>query len=194
MSVLYSIPVVLTYRLERHQTAALYSLHVDAVASNSAAALAVARVMVRHLCAMRDPHRQPLIADSRTRIGQPSHSVTGPYAYIIGTSNRIPHLSFPARLDNDSAIEMSAALKGIDPHLTYGVVLDCAPMQFIATSALAALGEHHRRLRLHLCRVPPAITKVLEIVGMDRLLNIHPDMRSALDALSARIARRRSHV
>ncbi len=191
MATLHSIPVVLTYRLERHQTAALHSLHVDTVASNQAAALAVARVFSRHLCAMRGLQQQPQIVDSRIRIGQPSHSVSGPYAYIIGISNRIPHLSFPTRLDNDSAEEMSAALKGIDPRLTYGVVLDCAPMQFIATSALAVLGEQHRRLRLHLCRIPTPIRKVLEIVGMDRLLNIHPDMRSALDALSARIARHR---
>ncbi len=190
----YAIPVVLPFRMSDDSATPLGSLHIDAVATNPAGALAVAKVVATNLCLLRHGRRPRQLLLERARVGRPDRVITGPYAYIIGKGNRVAHLSLPPRIDDAAGDELDQALAGIDPRTCPGVVMDCAQMTGIATAGISALVTHSRRLCLELFRPPEAIMKVLRIVGTDRFLQIHADMRDALADLvhRARLAARRS--
>ena len=76
-------------------------------------------------------------------------------------------------------------LTGLHHDQVRGVVLDAATLAGISSAALSALVKHSEALHLQLCRVPPAIERVINTIGLNKVLRLHPDLPSALDAVVA---------
>lgn len=171
------------YRLRDASDGVLYSVQVNAVASNEASALAAAQALVRSLGAMRHRGHQIEAVPERAKLGSVGRQIEGPYAYVLTNGNLIHHLDFPARIDSQSGEVMGNAFAGLDPQLLLGVVMDCNPLTYINTSGLASIAAHAKRIQLRLFRVSEPVRRVFQIVGLEQLLRIFPDLRSALDDL-----------
>ena len=181
---LHDIPVILPHRLGNDDNGPLLSHHVESVATNGAAALAAARACAQVSVALRHPGKKVTFYKERARTGPARYAVTGAYAYIITRNNRVPHLSFPSRIDGMSGVEFEQSLAGIKEEWIYGSLMDCAQLKQIESQGIASLVNHSRRLNLHLFRVPPHIQKILDLVGVGKHLFIHPDLRGALNGIS----------
>jgi anti-anti-sigma factor len=180
---LYDVPVVIPYRLRDAHDGVLYSVQVNAVASNETSALAAAQVLARSLGSLRHRGHQIEVISERAKVGAIGRHVEGPYAYVLTNGNIIHHLDFPARIDSQSGEMMGNAFAGLDPRLLLGVVMDCNPLTYINTTGLASIAGYAQRIHLRLFRVSDPVRRVFQIVGLEKLLRIFPDMRSALDDL-----------
>lgn len=171
------------YRLRESRDGILYSVQVNAVASNEASALAASQVLVRCLGTIRHRGQTVDVMPDRAKIGGVGRQIEGPYAYVLTNGNLIHHLDFPARIDSQSGEVMGNAFAGLDPNVLLGVVMDCNPLTYINTSGLASIAAHAKRIQLRLFRVSEPVRRVFQIVGLEQLLRIFPDLRSALDDL-----------
>jgi anti-anti-sigma regulatory factor len=63
--------------------------------------------------------------------------------------------------------------------------MDCHPLTYINTSGLASIAAHAKRIQLRLFRISDPVRRVLEIVGLHQMLKIFPDLKSALNDLTA---------
>lgn len=181
---LFDIPVVMPYRLRDDRSAAFFSVQVNTVASNEAAAIAAAKILVHALGSLRHQGKDIDVHVERAKIGSVGRQIDGPYAYILTHGNLIHHLDFPARIDSQSGEVMGNAFAGLDPSLLLGVVMDCYPLTYINSSGLASIAAHAKRIHLRLFRISEPIRRVLEIVGLFQMLKIFPDLKSALSDLS----------
>ena len=190
---LQQYPVVVPYRLHERADAPQYTLHADVVASAAGPAAAVAKVLCRAASLLHHGQAPVEIVVERCRIGAPAFAVRGPYCYVFTRGDRLPAISLPRRIEAGAGKELAETLAGLDPELIHGAVLDAAQLGGIDSTGLAALVEHSGRIGLHLCRVPAAIAKVLAIAQLSPPLHIHPDLRSALEAMirAARMQRSR---
>lgn len=180
---LYSIPVVLPYRVHSDEHAPVYSLHVDTVASDKKVALNTAKALAKAMSMLRYGELPCEIMTERAMVGSPQGQVIGPYIYVFTKSQRIPHLCFPPRLDGDSAHTITGSLEGLEPQLINGLIMDCAPMTSIDSSSMGILAKYAGPKNMHLFRVPEPIMKILTLVGLHTVLPIHSDIGSALDAM-----------
>jgi anti-anti-sigma regulatory factor len=180
---LFDIPVVMPYRLRDERDGALFSVQVNAVASNEASAVAATQVLVRSLGLLKHRGRTVEVLPERVKIGAMGRQIEGPYAYVLTHGSLIHHLDFPSRIDSQSGEVMGDAFTGLDPALLLGVVMDCNPLTYINTSGLASIAAHAKRIHLRLFRVSDPVRRVFQIVGLVQLLRIFPDLRSALDDL-----------
>ncbi len=181
---LHTIPVTIPYRITDDQAGIMYPVQVDAVATEPRAALATAYVIVQAIARLNHPGRPIALMPERAQMGQPGAAVAGPYAYVLGSGQHlIPHLPLPPRFEGASAMILEQTLKGL-PDGLFGVVLDCAPLQYINSQSMAALAAHAGRVNLRLFRVPEHIAKVLGMVGLDRIVRCTPTLQSALDDLA----------
>jgi len=180
---LFDIPIVMPYRLRDERDGALYSVQVNAVASNEASAVAAAQALVRSLAGLKHRGRAIEALPERVKVGAIGRQIEGPYAYVLTHGNLIHHLDFPSRIDSQSGEVMGNAFAGLDPNLLLGVVMDCNPLTYINTSGLASIAAHAKRIQLRLFRVSDPVRRVFQIVGLVQLLRIFPDLRSALDDL-----------
>ena len=180
---LYSTTVVVPYRMENRENAPIYSLHIDTVASTQQVAATTAKVLTTVQATLRHGKRPEHIFMERAVVGNPMHQVPGPYLYLFNKSDRIPNLSFPRRIGDQVGLELNQSLAGIDPEAIYGSVMDGAQMSYINTNGLTALIEHHAHAKLHLCRLPSPIQKVMNIVGLMKHLAVYPDLHGALQGL-----------
>jgi anti-anti-sigma regulatory factor len=182
---LFDIPVVMPYRLRDDRNAALFSVQVNTVASNEAAAISAAKLLVHTLGSLRHHGKDIDVQVERAKVGPVGRQIDGPYAYILTHGNLIHHLDFPARIDSQSGEVMGNAFAGLDPNLLLGVVMDCHPLTYINTSGLASIAAHAKRIQLRLFRISDPVRRVLEIVGLHQMLKIFPDLKSALNDLTA---------
>jgi anti-anti-sigma regulatory factor len=171
------------YRLRDERDGALFSVQVNAVASNEASAVAAAQALVRSLAGLKHRGRAIEALPERVKVGAIGRQVEGPYAYVLTHGNLIHHLDFPSRIDSQSGEVMGNAFAGLDPNLLLGVVMDCNPLTYINTSGLASIAAHAKRIQLRLFRVSDPVRRVFQIVGLVQLLRIFPDLRSALEDL-----------
>jgi anti-anti-sigma regulatory factor len=171
------------YRLSDDRDHALYSIQVNAVASNEASAIAAAQALIRCLAQLKHPGQPVEVLPARAKVGALGRQIEGPYAYVLTHGNLIHHLDFPARIDSQSGEVMGNAFAGLDPNLLLGVVMDCNPLTYINTSGLASIAAHAKRIHLRLFRVSEPVRRVFQIVGLEKMLRIHPDLRLALDDL-----------
>ncbi|MBA3939380.1 MAG: STAS domain-containing protein [Planctomycetes bacterium] len=183
---LYEIPVVIPYRLDRDPSAALYGLQVNTIASKAVAAIAVAQMLAQALARLHHPGRTSTVLIERAKAGATGRMIDGPYAYVMGHGNHIHHLAFPRRIDHHGRNPLGEAFDGLDPAKLHGLVLDCANMQYINSTGLAALAAHSDRLRIHLFRIGEPLRKVFDLVGLTHLMQFHDSMQLALEALVAR--------
>lgn len=175
--------VALPFRLAEDPTGALATVQVSAVASQPKSAIAIAHVLVTTYAQLRHPGSTVQIVHDKARVGQPGAVVDGLYAYILSTSMMIPHLAFPARLDQNAAEALGEQLRGVSTHGLYGVLMDAVQLAYISSMGLATIGANAERLRLQLFRVQPPIAKVFEIVGLTRVIPMHNDIQQAIGGL-----------
>jgi anti-anti-sigma regulatory factor len=179
---LHTIPVTIPYRLTDDQAGILYPVQVDAVATEPRAALATAYVLVQALARVQHGGRPVALMPERAQIGAPGAAVPGPYAYVLSNGHLIAHLPLPSRFEGASAMVLEQTFKGL-PDGLFGVVVDCAPLQYINSQSMAALAAHAGRVNLRLFRVPDHIAKVLGMVGLDRIVRCLPSLQGALEDL-----------
>jgi anti-anti-sigma regulatory factor len=172
------------YRVRDERDGALFSIQVNAVASNEASAVAATQALVRSLGGLRHRGHQIEVLPERVKVGAIGRQIEGPYAYVLTNGNLIHHLDFPSRIDSQSGEVMGNAFAGLDPSLLLGVVMDCNPLTYINTSGLASIAAHAKRIHLRLFRVSEPVRRVFQIVGLVQLLRIFPDLRSALEDLN----------
>ena len=181
---LHAIPVVIPWQLGSGPTATTHTTGVQAVATTPAAALAVSKMLVQALAAIRHPGVPVAVDLDRSKVGAVGAEIMGPYVYVFGTGSSITHLSFPARIDQDAGARLNQSLDGLDPTRVQGVLMDCVLLNYINSSGLAALAGAASKINIQLFRVPPPILKVLQMTGLDRLIPNHSDMATALAALT----------
>jgi anti-anti-sigma factor len=186
---LHAIPVVMPYRVDHDADGILHTVQVHTVASSADAARATAQVITAALSRLRHPGRRREVLTARATVGAIGPAVPGPYAYLIGHGSHVHHVAWPPRLDHEAGTLFNDALAGIDAATLHGVVMDCVGLTYINTIGLAGIAGNAERLRLHLIRVQPMVQKVLDIVGLLRVLPLHPDLPTALDHLVGQVRR-----
>jgi hypothetical protein len=177
------ISVVVPYQLGAETATA--SVQVSAVTENAAGAQAVAQQLAQAWAALHHPGRAPSVRPGRAKVPATPVPVDGPFAYVLSRHNHIHHLAFPARIDGIPGERLGHQLAGLDDKLVYGLAMDCAQLEYINTVGLTGLANHVKRLRLHLYQVPSTICKVLDIVGLSRLLQMHDNLAQALAGIVA---------
>lgn len=182
---LHKIPVTVPYTLVGDPTASLFTVQVDAVATAPTGAIATAQVLVEALARMRHPGQGAKVASERVRVGAVGSQVGGLYAYVLTNSFHIAHLDFPGRLEQAGAQQLSDALNGIDQRNLFGVLADCVYLSYISSMGLAALASNAQRVRLRLIRPSAGVLKVLDMVGLARMVPCFPDLPKACDDLVA---------
>jgi anti-anti-sigma factor len=182
---LHKIPVTVPYTLVGDPTASLFTIQVDAVATSPTGAIATAQVLVEALARMRHPGQGAKVVSERVRVGTIGPQVSGLYIYILTNSFHISHLEFPARLEQEGAQQLADVFTGIDQRNLYGILADCVYLNYISSMGLAALASNAQRVRLRLIRPSAGVLKVLEMVGLQRMVPCFPDLPKAADDLVA---------
>jgi anti-anti-sigma regulatory factor len=134
---------------------------------------------------MRHPGRGARVASDRIRVGAIGEQVTGLYVYVLSNGYHIPHLAFPARLEQEAAQRLSDTLAGLDARNLYGVIADCVYLNYISSMGIAALVSNAQRVRLRLMRPSASVVKVLDMVGLSRMTPCFPDLPKACEDLVA---------
>lgn len=178
---LFDIPVVIPYRLDNDDGGVLHPVQIRTVASGVPAALATAEVLAYAHGRLRHPGHQIQVIKERAKVGAAGPQVDGPYAYVLTRGSLIHHLSFPARIDSQAGEQLHGILEALDGRNVFGLIIDCAPLVYINTVGLTALSAHARMTQLF--RVPATIAKVLEIVGLNRMIRTHANLTAALESL-----------
>jgi hypothetical protein len=182
---LHRIPVTVPYTLVGDPQASLFTVQVDTVATAPAGAVATAQVLVEALARMRHPGQGARVASDRVKVGAVGPQVTGFYAYVLSNGFHIPHLEFASRLENAAAQQVSDSLAGLDARNLYGVIADAVYLSYISSMGIAALAANAQRARLRMLRPGEPIVKVLDMVGVRRLIPCFPDLPKACDDLVA---------
>jgi anti-anti-sigma regulatory factor len=182
---LFCIPVTVPYTLVGDPEASLFTVQVDTVATSPTGAIATAQVLVEALARMRHPGRGAHVASDRIRIGPVGVPVTGFYVYVLANGFHIPHLDFPDRIDQDAAKGLADSLGAIDTRNLFGVIADAVYLHYVSSMGIAALASNAARVRLRLLRPAAAIVKILDMVGLSRLVPVFPDLPKACDDLVA---------
>jgi len=177
---LHTIPIVIPWQLGSGPQAVNHTTGVQAVATTPQAALAVAKLLVQALAAMRHPGQTITVDLERAKIGAVGPEVHGLYAYIFGMGSTISQINFPGRIDQDAGSRLHQSLEGIDATRTVGLLMDCVLLSYINSSGLAALAGAGQRLNLHLFRLPAPVLKVFQMTGIDRLVPNHADLNTAV--------------
>ena len=182
---LHSHAIVLPFRIDPNPQGAIHTLHVEAVSSSPEAGIRLAKAFAPAIAHLRYQSQVHEIYQDRISADKPRVAVPGPYAYVIGRSNRIPHLMFAPRMDDTAANEFAKSLQGIDPASTYGVLLDCAALGYINSRGLSTLAEYTPRLNLHIFRMPPKIMQIMAMAGLDKVCRLHASLKDALNHMVA---------
>jgi len=125
------------------------------------------------------------VASDRVRVGAIGAQVSGLYAYVLTNSFHIAHLEFPARLEQAGAQQLADTFAGIDQRNLYGVLADCVYLSYISSMGLAAMASNAQRVRLRLIRPSDSVLKVLDMVGLRKMVPCFPDLPKASDDLVA---------
>ncbi len=182
---LHKIPVTVPYTLIGDATASLFTVQIDTVATSPTGAIATAQVLVEALARMRHPGQGSKVASDRVRVGAIGAQVSGLYAYVLTNSFHIAHLEFPARLEQAGAQQLADTFAGIDQRNLYGVLADCVYLSYISSMGLAAMASNAQRVRLRLIRPSDSVLKVLDMVGLRKMVPCFPDLPKASDDLVA---------
>lgn len=88
-------------------------------------------------------------------------------------------------LDAYSFPRLEATLRGLREENRNNVVLDCAGLDYISSASLGALIGFARRARenggdMKLVKLSPKIYNIVELLGFHKILEIYPDLESAV--------------
>lgn len=187
---LHAISVVLPYRTEGGTNPPLYNIQVEAVSSTAKRAIATAQSLSYVVGQLHHGGIPRQVFKERAMVDPPRNVIAGPYAYLITKGDRVPHLAFPPRMEEQASQDLSESLGNLDEELIDGILFDLAPMASITSTGLAGLVEHCKRLNIHFFRPGNNVRKVLDITGLINHLDVHEDIRGAMDGLLQRHRRR----
>ena len=178
-------PVVASYR-SAPGDAVVHSLQVNVVAMDPPRALAQGLLIAKHW--LRVQHPSASLLSDRAKCGAAQSPASGPSLILMGTSDIVQSVVFPARIDSEPGERLGEILAGLDAEKMDAVLFNCADLTYMNTVGLTSLAAHVKRLRLHLFQVPEPVMKVFEIVGLSRYLTILPGLEESLAAIPPRSA------
>ena len=97
-------------------------------------------------------------------------------------------VAVPGELDLTIADGLREALLGVLNAGALGLVVDMTATTFCDSAGITAISRAARRAAAHdatirLAATAPAVLRVLDLVGMDRLINVYPDTAAAVASL-----------
>jgi anti-sigma B factor antagonist len=106
------------------------------------------------------------------------------------TEAGIPVVSITGDIDLETSPQLRACLKPLSTAKTPALLLDFSGVNYIDSSGLATLIEYFQAVqnykgRLALASLSPRVKNVFEIVRLEQIFSIHPDVPSALSALKS---------
>jgi anti-sigma B factor antagonist len=108
--------------------------------------------------------------------------------FPVTWSGRAAVVTVPVELDLTIADGLREALLGVLNAGALGLVVDMTTTIFCDSAGIAAITRAVRRAAAHdatirLAVTSPAVLRVLNLVGIDRLIDIYPDTGAALASL-----------
>ncbi len=106
------------------------------------------------------------------------------------TEDSIPIVSIIGDIDLESSPKLREFLKPKASQKTPRLLLDFAGVNYIDSSGLATLIEYFQAVqafngKLALASLSPRVKNVFEIVRLEQIFSLHPDVPSALTALKS---------
>jgi anti-sigma B factor antagonist len=106
------------------------------------------------------------------------------------TEEGIPVVSISGDIDLETSPKLREFLKPKSTKKTPCLLLDFSEVNYIDSSGLATLIEYFQVVRgfggkLALASLSPRVKNVFEIVRLEQIFSLHPDVPSALAALKA---------
>lgn len=106
------------------------------------------------------------------------------------TEDNIPIISIVGDIDLESSPKLREFLKPKSAKKTARLLLDFGGVNYIDSSGLATLIEYFQAVqafngKLALAALSPRVKNVFEIVRLEQIFSLHPDVPSALAALKA---------
>ncbi len=106
------------------------------------------------------------------------------------TEDNIPIVSIDGDIDLESSPKLRAFLKPKSTQKTPKLLLDFSGVSYIDSSGLATLIEYFQAVqgfqgKLALASLSPRVKNVFEIVRLEQIFSLHPDIPTALAALKA---------
>jgi hypothetical protein len=177
-------PVTIPYRLTDDSTAATYSLRLESLASQPRAALATARILLETHSLLRHRRRPRQVLLDRSRVQDANARINTPYAYVFTHGDQLPHIALPRDLDANGTTNLIDILNGFSADWVRCLLIDCAPLRMITSTAIGALVEHASRFPIHLFRLPERMHNIMTTVGIDTIVPVHASLQIALEHLS----------
>ena len=192
---LKSFPVVLPFQSAANSPD-VPTLAVDAAATTTSSALAVANAFSSLICQLRyqrPPHQTFL---KLARIGAPGTSLRGTYGYAIGTTNNIALVPLSKEYNKESVATLRQQLQGLAAGGCRFLLIDAAQIIFSDTSALDSLGQlgesnqSSRHIGIHFFRLSEPNKKIFDIVGLNKLIGSHANLSDAIAACELAVKNR----
>jgi anti-sigma B factor antagonist len=106
------------------------------------------------------------------------------------TEADVPIVSIVGDVDLESSPKLREYLKPLSTQKTPKLLLDFAGVNYIDSSGLATLIEYFQAVqnyggKMALASLSPRVKNVFEIVRLEQIFSLHPDVPSALAALKA---------
>jgi len=106
------------------------------------------------------------------------------------TEENIPVVSITGDIDLESSPKLRDFLKPKSVKKTPALLLDFAGVNYIDSSGLATLIEYYQSVqgfkgKLALASLSPRVKNVFEIVRLEQIFSLYPDIPSALAALKS---------
>ena len=106
------------------------------------------------------------------------------------TEQDIPIVAITGDIDLESSPKLRDFLKPKATQKTPKLLLDFAGVNYIDSSGLATLIEYFQSVqgyggKMALASLSPRVKNVFEIVRLEQIFSLHPDVPSALSALNA---------
>lgn len=104
------------------------------------------------------------------------------------TEDNIPIVAIIGDIDLESSPKLRTFLKSKSTQKTPRLLLDFAQVSYIDSSGLATLIEYFQAVqgfngKLALASLSPRVKNVFEIVRLEQIFSLHPDVPTALAAL-----------
>lgn len=108
--------------------------------------------------------------------------------FPVTWSGRAAVVAVPVELDLTISDGLREALLGVLNAGALGLVVDMTTTTFCDSAGIAAITRAVRRAAAHdaiirLAVTSPAVLRVFELVGIDRLIDVYPDVSAALASL-----------
>lgn len=157
-------------------------LLIEMVALRPELAVAPARLVATALWTRRQGATPEPEALTIGAVEDLQRAVSGPYVLALTRRHRVPIIGFPERIEEDGSANFEAVFDRLSRRDCYGLIMDLAPMTYIASRGLGVLIKASGEGNLHCLPPRPAIARIFDMVGVGSALHIHTNLASALVA------------